>query len=48
MGWKQRSQKSMIVGAFIIALLTFTKWFGFGLQKVDIDFRLATRLANRT
>lgn len=45
---------SILDEEFIIALLILKKGFGFGLplskklQKVNIDSRLATRLANET
>lgn len=53
-GKAQRLQKSMLDGEFIISLLILSKGFGFGLplskhlQKVDIDLKLAIRLADET
>jgi len=53
-GKAQRLQKLILDGEFIISYFILSKGFGFGfplskhLQKVDIDLKLATRLADET
>ncbi|KAL4135720.1 hypothetical protein QTP88_007315 [Uroleucon formosanum] len=53
-GKAQRLQKSILDRKFIISLLILSKGLGFGLplskhlQKVEIDLKLATRLADKT